>query len=281
MSGAQSPLGESRNSKQNLYHSKNVSNPVHTQGLGVGVESGRSTGLKRPVNNNARPYGRLDNDGADPQDNIDIDVGNDDYDEETDEFANYSQQQHVQHVGDGMSNQQSNMGMPTGCSFRLDIDVGNDDYDEETDEFANYSQQQHVQHVGDGMSNQQSNMGMPTGKNEAGPQTGQSQPGQSNPQLSSMNQSIKSNSSKGKKSQAQRDREKNIKEVKMYYWTKVDQGDRTEVVKILTFAKQNFNQENEMNEIVNCTNSDGFTPLHLASSEGHAPLIEILIKFGA
>ena len=80
-----------------------------------------------------------------------------------------------------------------------------------------------------------------------------------------MNQSIKSNSSKGKKSQQQKDREKNIKEIKMYYWTKVDQGDRTEVVKILTFAKQNFNQENEMFEIVNCTNSDGFTPLHLAS----------------
>lgn len=52
-------------------------------------------------------------------------------------------------------------------------------------------------------------------------------------------------------------------------------------MKILTFAKQNFNQDNEMFEIVNCTNSDGFTPLHLASSEGHAPLIEILIKFGA
>lgn len=34
-------------------------------------------------------------DGSDPQDNIDIDVGNDDYDEETDEFANYSQQQHM------------------------------------------------------------------------------------------------------------------------------------------------------------------------------------------
>jgi ankyrin repeat protein len=36
-----------------------------------------------------------------------------------------------------------------------------------------------------------------------------------------------------------------------------------------------------MFEIVNCTNSDGFTPLHLAASEGHAPLIEILMKFGA
>ena len=39
--------------------------------------------------------------------------------------------------------------------------------------------------------------------------------------------------------------------------------------------------ENEMFQIVNCTNSDGFTPLHLAASESHAPLIEILIKFGA
>ena len=36
-----------------------------------------------------------------------------------------------------------------------------------------------------------------------------------------------------------------------------------------------------MYEILNCTNSDGFTPLHLAASEGHAPMIEILIKFGA
>ena len=52
-----------------------------------------------------------------------------------------------------------------------------------------------------------------------------------------MTQSLKSSSSKDKKTQQQKDREKNIKEIKMYYWTKVDQGDRTEVVKILTFAK--------------------------------------------
>ena len=32
---------------------------------------------------------------------------------------------------------------------------------------------------------------------------------------------------------------------------------------------------------MNCTNSDGFTPLHLAASEGHAQLIEILVKFKA
>ena len=33
-----------------------------------------------------------------------------------------------------------------------------------------------------------------------------------------------------------------------------------------------------MFEVVNCINSDGFTPLHLAASEGHGPLIEVLIK---
>jgi len=67
----------------------------------------------------------------------------------------------------------------------------------------------------------------------------------------------------------------------MYYWTKVDQGDTNEVFKILKYAEMQFNQDNELFEIVNCTNSDGFTPLHLAASEGHGPLIEILIKFGA
>jgi hypothetical protein len=34
-----------------------------------------------------------------------------------------------------------------------------------------------------------------------------------------------------------REREKNIKEIKMYYWSKVDYGDKGEVLKILTFAK--------------------------------------------
>ena len=57
-----------------------------------------------------------------------------------------------------------------------------------------------------------------------------------------------------------------MKEIKMYYWTKVDCGDTSEVFKILTYAKQQFNKENEMFEIVNCTNSDNFTPLHLAAS---------------
>jgi ankyrin repeat protein len=72
-----------------------------------------------------------------------------------------------------------------------------------------------------------------------------------------------------------------MKEVKMYYWTKVDQGDTDEVYKVLNYAQLQFKGENEMFQIVNCTNSDGFTPLHLAASESHAPLIEILIKFGA
>jgi DNA-binding protein Fis len=40
-----------------------------------------------------------------------------------------------------------------------------------------------------------------------------------------------------KKSSQQKLREKNIKEVKMYYWSKVDQGDTNEVYKILSYAK--------------------------------------------
>ena len=43
----------------------------------------------------------------------------------------------------------------------------------------------------------------------------------------------------------------------------------------------NMIRYDEFNDIVNCTKSDGFTTFYLASSEGHAPLIEILIKFGA
>ena len=65
----------------------------------------------------------------------------------------------------------------------------------------------------------------------------------------------------------------------MYYWTKVNSGDTNEVFKILSYAKIQFTRDNELFEIVNCTNSDGFTPLHLAASEGHAPLIEILKQF--
>ena len=33
------------------------------------------------------------------------------------------------------------------------------------------------------------------------------------------------------------ERDKNIKEIKMYCWTKIDQGDINEVVEILSFVK--------------------------------------------
>ena len=76
-------MGENKNSKQQLYHQKNVSNPLQTSGLQIGnMSSGRNAGTKSPSNMGMH--------AQDPQDNIDIDVGNDDYDEETDEFANYS-----------------------------------------------------------------------------------------------------------------------------------------------------------------------------------------------
>ena len=93
-----------------------------------------------------------------------------------------------------------------------------------------------MQHMGDGNNNKVNNQAV-AGPSDSGQSAGSGGP--QNPQITQnkMSQSIKSNSSKGKKSQQQKDREKNIKEIKMYYWTKVDQGDRTEVVKILTFAK--------------------------------------------
>ena len=37
-----------------------------------------------------------------------------------------------------------------------------------------------------------------------------------------------------------------MKEVKMYYWTKVDQGDTDEVYKVLNYAQLQFKGENEM-----------------------------------
>lgn len=32
---------------------------------------------------------------------------------------------------------------------------------------------------------------------------------------------------------------------------------------------------------INCTNSDGWAPLHVVASEGHTGLVEILIEYGA
>lgn len=32
---------------------------------------------------------------------------------------------------------------------------------------------------------------------------------------------------------------------------------------------------------INCTNSDGWIPLHVAASEGHVGILEILIEYGA
>ena len=143
-----------------------------------------------------------------------------------------------------------------------------DDYDEETDEFAGYSgSNAQQQQLCQASAQYAAAAGSSSAASSAQPQ------GQA---LTGANMS-----SVSKKSSQQKQREKNIKEIKMYYWTKVDQGDANEVFKILSYAKQQFNQDNELFEIVNCTNSDGFTPLHLAASEGHAPLIEILIKFNA
>ena len=85
-----------------------------------------------------------------------------------------------------------------------------DDYDDETDEFAGYSGSQHQQNNENDIS-----------------------------QTSKQSDKYHMASSQtSKKSSQQKLREKNIKEVKMYYWSKVDQGDTNEVYKILSYAKQ-------------------------------------------
>ena len=142
-----------------------------------------------------------------------------------------------------------------------------DEYDDETDEFAqgantyNYVNAKEV------------------AENAISAAERQQRSGGMNKTVQSSRASAASQASK--KSSQQREREKNIKNVKMYYWTQVDKGDTSEVYKILSYAKKEFTRENELFEIVNCTNSDGFTPLHLAACEGHAPPIEVLVRFGA
>lgn len=141
------------------------------------------------------------------------------------------------------------------------------DYDQETDEFAGYSGSNAQQYSDATIAAQHA--------------ITRAQEKQVNKDRG-LKQTVQSSSSQvSTKSSQQKQREKNMKEVKMYYWTKVDKGDTNEIIKILTFAKQHFTKENEMFEIVNCTNSDGFTPLHLAACEGHCAPIEVLIKFGA
>lgn len=152
---------------------------------------------------------------------------------------------------------------PTSGQNALEVNM-DEDYDQETDEFAGYS------------GNIDKRFSDATAEASKALELAQQK------EKSGLKQTIQSsNSQASKKSAQQRLREKKKKELKMYYWTNVDKGDTNEIYKILSFAKKEFNKENELFEIVNCTNSDGFTPLHLAACEGHAGPIEVLIKFGA
>lgn len=106
-----------------------------------------------------------------------------------------------------------------------EVDLGAEDYDEETDEFAGYS--------GSNAHLFQNNSSTQSGQNDS---KGSAHLGSSKA----------STNSKSTKSKQQRQREKDMKEVKMYYWTKVDQGDTDEVYKVLNYAQLQFKGENEM-----------------------------------
>ena len=47
------------------------------------------------------------------------------------------------------------------------------------------------------------------------------------------------------------------------------------------FAANHFDVDTFREQVVNCTNSDGYTPLHIVASEGHFQLIDTLVQHGA
>ena len=69
---------------------------------------------------------------------------------------------------------------------------------------------------------------------------------------------------------------KNLKEIARKLWVAVEVGDKIGTLQILQQQAVNNSQLS-----INCTNSDGWTPLHVAASEGHSGLVEILIDYGA
>ncbi|CDW84156.1 protein kinase domain containing protein [Stylonychia lemnae] len=67
-----------------------------------------------------------------------------------------------------------------------------------------------------------------------------------------------------------------IKDIARQLWVAAEVGDQQVILKILKSLSQSQSQLQ-----INCTNSDGWTPLHVAASEGHTHIVDILIQQGA
>ncbi len=68
-----------------------------------------------------------------------------------------------------------------------------------------------------------------------------------------------------------------IKEIARKLWIAVEVGDKMATLMILQSEAEGVSIE----AVINCQNSDGWAPLHVAASEGHTNIIEILLEYGA
>jgi len=69
---------------------------------------------------------------------------------------------------------------------------------------------------------------------------------------------------------------RHLKDLARMIWMAVEFGDKIKTLDLLQKTDRSTAQL-----CINCSNSDGWSPLHNASNEGHSSIVEILLEHGA